>query len=103
MSNVRLPVRWWEWALQFVPAAVVLLATAYDAFLIPRGGRMLVGLEGAVVGCVIAIPLCFVAAFFLTRPHPRWEVRTVWVILMALAVAAVNSGIAFGGCMLVMP
>ena len=100
---VRLPRRWWEWALQFTPAAVILLATGYDVKFIPRGGRMLVGLDGAFVGAWIALPLCFVAAFFLTKPHPNPAVRAIWIVLLALAVAVVNSGIAFAGCMMVMP
>ena len=98
MLLLRLPARWWEWALQFAPAAVILLATAYEVFLIPRGGRMLVGLEGALVGACFALPLCFVAAFFLTRQHPKPAVRALWIVLLALAVACLNIAIAFGGC-----
>lgn len=100
---LRLPRRWWEWALQFSPAAAILLGTGYEVRFIPRGGKMLVGLEGALVGAYFALPLCFIAALFLTTPHPKAAVRALWIVLLAIAVAAVNSAIAFGGCMLVMP
>ena len=99
---IRLPRRWWEWALQFAPAAAILLATAYDVAFTPRGGKMIVGLDGAIVGIFFALPLCFVAAVFLTKPDPNLPMRVFWIVLLAAAVAAVNSAIAFGGCMLVM-
>ena len=98
-----MPQRWWEWTLQFSPAAVILLASGCEVAFTPRGGKMLVGLDGAIVGACIALPLCFAAAFFLTKPHPEPAVRVMWIVLMAFAVAIVNSAIAFGGCMLVMP
>ena len=100
---IRLPSRWWEWMLQFMPAAVILLGTAYEVKFIPRGGKMIVGVEGALVGAWIALPLCFVAAFFLTKPHPNPAVRALWIALLALAVAVVNCAIAFAGCILVLP
>ena len=94
---LRLPNRWWEWALQFAPSAVILLATGYEVKFIPRGGKMLVGLDGAIIGAYVALPLCFAAAFFLTKTHPKWAVRAIWIVLLAVAVAAVNSAIAFAG------
>ncbi len=100
---LRLPQRWWEWALQFSPAVAILLGTGYEVAFIPRGGTMIVGLKGAVAGGYFALPLCFAAAYFLTKPHPNWIVRALWIFLLAVAVAAVNSAIAFGGCMLVVP
>lgn len=109
---IRLPRRWWEWALQFAPAAVILLAKSYDAAFVPSGGKMVAGLLGgkmimgldcAIVGVYFALPLCIVAAFFLTKPDLNFAVRAIWIVLLAAAVAAVNSAIAFGGCMLVMP
>ena len=99
---IRLPRCWWEWALQFAPATVILLATGYEVKFIPRGGKMLVGLDGALVGAWIALPLCFIAAFFLTQPHPKPAVRAFWIVLLAVALAAVNCAIAFAGCMVVM-
>lgn len=98
-----MPRRWWEWALQFSPAAAILLGTGYEVHFIPRGGKLLVGLEGALVGTYFALPLCFVAAFFLTKPNPNPAVRAIWMVLLSIAVGAVNCAIAFGGCMLVMP
>ena len=95
---IRMPIRWWEWALQFAPAAVILLATGYEVAFIPRGGKMIVGLDGAITGACLAVPLCFAAAFFLTKPHPNRAVRAIWIVLLAVAVAAVNSAIAFAGC-----
>ena len=100
---LRLPSRWWEWALQFSPAAVILLGTGYEVRFIPRGGKMIVGLDGALVGAYFALPLCFIAAFFLTQPHPKPAVRAIWIVLLGVALAAVNCAIAFTGCMLVMP
>jgi hypothetical protein len=101
--TLRLPQRAWEWALQFAPAAVILLAVGYEVAFIPRGGTMIVGLKGAVVGSWFALPLCFLAAFFLTKPHPSLALRVLWIVLLAVGVAAVNCGIAFAGCMLVVP
>ncbi len=100
---LRLPIRWWEWALQFTPAAVMLLGSAYEVTFIPRGGKMLVGVEGAVAGAWIALPLCFVAAFFLTKPHPTPAVRALRIVLLAVGLAVVNCAIAFAGCVLVLP
>ena len=100
---LRLPSRWWEWALQFAPAAVILLATGCEVAFIPRGGKMIVGLDGAIVGAYVALPLCFAAAFFLTKPHPNPAVRALWIVLLAAALVTVNSAIAFAGCMVVMP
>lgn len=100
---IRLPRRWWEWALQFAPAAVILMGTGYEVAFTPRGGKMIVGLDGALAGSFIAAPLCLIAAYFLTTPHPKPAVRAIWIMLLAVAVAAVNCAIAFGGCMLVMP
>jgi len=99
---MRAPKRWWEWAVLFSPAAVVLLATGYDLAFIPRGGRMLVGLDGAFVGACIALPLCLVAGWLLTKPQPRPLVRAAWFTLMSIAVLAVNSAITFAGCAVMM-
>jgi|SRR6185436_5029529 len=98
---IRLPREWWEWVLQFSPAGAILLAVGYEVAFIPRGGTMIVGLDGAIVGAWFALPLCFAAAFFLTKPHPNRAVRAIWIVLLAVGVAAVNCGIAFAGCMLV--
>jgi hypothetical protein len=100
---LRLPQRAWEWALQLAPAAVILLAVGYEVAFIPRGGTMIVGLDGALFGAWFALPLCFAAAFFLTKPHPSLALRVLWIVLLAVGVAAVNCGIAFAGCMLVVP
>jgi hypothetical protein len=97
---IRLPREWWEWALQFAPAAVMLLAVGYEVAFIPRGGTMIVGLKGAAVGVWFALPLCFAAAFFLTEPHPNLALRVLLIVLLAVGVATVNSGIAFAGCLL---
>ncbi len=89
--------------MQFAPAAAILIGTVCEVMFTTRGGKMLFGLEGAIIGAWFALPLCFLAAFFLTEPHPSLAVRALWIVLLAFAVAAVNCGIAFAGCMLVMP
>ena len=99
---MRLPAHWWKWVLLFSPTAVMLLATGFDVAFIPRAGRMLVGFDGAIVGFYLALPLCFVAAFFLTKPDPKPVVRAIYFMLMAVTVAAVNCPFTFVGCLLVM-
>ena len=63
---------------------------------------MLVGLDGALLGAYFAVPFCFVAGFVLSKPHPRWYVRAAWFLLMSICVLAVNSVLAFAGCMVVL-
>ena len=81
----------------------ILFATGYDLAFIPRGGRMLVGLDGALVGACFALPLCLVAGWILTKPQPRGYVRAGWFLLLSAAVIAVNFALAFAGCVVVMP
>jgi len=98
----RVLTKLWEWVLLFSPAVIVLLATAYDVYFVPRGGRMLVGLDGAVIGACFAVPLCFVVGFVFTTPQPQWYQRAAWSLVMSLAVLVLNSAIAFAGCMATM-
>ncbi len=99
---IRLPRRWWAWALQFSPAAAILLAVSYEVAFMPRTGKGIMGLDGASAGVCFALPLCFAAAVFLTKPDPNSAIRTIWIVLLAIAVAAVNTAIAFAGCRLVL-
>ena len=89
--------------MQFAPAAAILLAVSYEVAFMPRTGKGIVGLDGTSAGVCFALPLCFAAAVFLTKPDPNLPIRVFWIVLLAAAVAAVNSAIAFGGCMLVIP
>jgi hypothetical protein len=50
----------------------------------------------------LAIPLSFIAGWIFTTPQTHWYVRAICFLVMSAGILAVNSAIAFGGCMLVM-
>ena len=97
------PKNGWEWLLMFSPAVAIWLATLV-AFAVPapgfEWGQYKPAIE-ALPGSIIAVLLSFAGDVTLVKPNPRWAVRSLWILVVGLAVGILNFAIAFAGCVAV--
>ena len=97
--HFRTPKNFREWLLLCSPALVIWAGTAISAAM--PGNNTEGGLLGGLLGCFAAGLISLVAGFIFTVPNPKWAMRALWILIMAIAVAVVNFTVAFAGCALV--
>ena len=97
--GIRPPKTKWDWLLLCSPALVIWGGTAIGVS-IPGDNEG--GLLGGLFGCFVAGVICLVAGFVFTMVNPKWVLRAVWILIVSVIAAALNFGIAFAGCGLVM-
>ena len=102
---IRLPKQLWEWILVFSPSVVTLPLAVIGSFAGDEGRDASPGFAAfaaATLGSYFTLPVCVVAGFAITQAPACWYVSVACFVLASLAVAALNFGIAFAGCLLVM-
>ena len=95
---VRLPRRWWEWALIFSPSIVMLLAVAIDAAYAPRTVEEILADSHKNRGAPeanVAILLWLISGLHFTKPHLSRYVCFGWFLLIVSVLAAVNVAVLF--------